>query len=71
MSWTWKIIKNEIGYQVHKGLEHEGGVLAPNGVGFTMPAFIDYEINTFDTYKKAMSYIRKNSKNDDVIDIDK
>ena len=67
MSWAWKIQKSKIGYQVLKGKEHKGGELSPTGIGYTMPAFITSSMNTFDTYKQAKSYIKKNMKPDDYI----
>lgn len=44
------------------GLQHNGGVLAPSGVGVTMPAFIVYESMWFETRRKAEAYVRKRKK---------
>lgn len=47
------------GFEAEKGIAHEGGVLAPSGVGVTIPAFIIYESAHFDTRKQAERYIKK------------
>ncbi len=47
------------GYTVDIGLAHEGGVLAPSGIGVTMPAFIVYESAHFDTLAQANRYIKR------------
>lgn len=44
------------------GMKHEGGVLAPSGIGCTMPVFIVYESSHFDTCRQAEAYIRRRTK---------
>lgn len=50
------------GYTVEIGTQHDGGVLAPNGIGHTMPAFIVYESAHFDTLKQAERYAERRAK---------
>lgn len=56
----WRIRESAYGGVVaEKGIPHDGGVLAPNGIGYTMPAFIVYESRRFDTVEQARRYIAK------------
>jgi hypothetical protein len=41
------------------GSKHEGGVLSPAGIGYTMPAFIAYRIVKFETENQAKRYIAR------------
>ncbi len=47
------------GFVAERGIKHEGGVLSPSGIGFTLPAFIVYESARFDTKKEAERFIRR------------
>lgn len=49
------------GFVAELGMPHDGGVLAPSGVGVTMPAFIVYEMMRFETRRKAEAYVRRRS----------
>lgn len=71
MSWTWQITRSEIGFRVEKGLKSNGGVSVPNRPRcFAMPAFIVYEMSTFDTHRQALSFIQqKKHKDDTIIDL--
>jgi hypothetical protein len=58
----WRIRESSYGgYVAERGISHEGGALAPSGIGYTMPAFIVYESRRFDTLAQAKRYIKKNS----------
>lgn len=60
----WRIRENSRGgYTAERGVSHPGGVLAPNGIGVTMPAFIIYEEASFATRKEAERYISKKGAN--------
>lgn len=46
----WRIRESSHGgFVAERGMKHEGGVLAPSGIGCTMPVFIVYESSHFDT----------------------
>lgn len=47
------------GYMAERGIQHAGGVPAPSGMGFTMPAFIVYEAAHFDSQKAAQQYVQR------------
>ncbi len=47
------------GYVAERGIWHEGGVVAPTGIGCTLPAFIVYESAWFDRLKAAERYIAR------------
>lgn len=54
----WRIRENSRGgYVAERGIRQAGGVLAPSGMGVTMPAFITYEEASFATRKEAERYI--------------
>ena len=50
------------GFVAEYGASHAGGVLAPSGIGCTMPAFIVYESARFDTRRQAEAYIKRMAK---------
>ena len=59
----WRIRDSSHGGAVAElGLQHDGGALAPSGVGVTMPAFIVYESMRFETRRKAEAYVRNRTK---------
>lgn len=59
----WRIRESSHGWFVaERGIAHEGGVLAPTGIGCTMPAFIVYESARFDTRRQAEAYIKRRAK---------
>ena len=41
------------GFVAEWGIEHKGRTLAPNGIGYTMPAFIVYREAHYDTLEEA------------------
>lgn len=47
------------GYDVEKGLSHEGGTQLPGILDFTMPAFIVYESWHADTLKEAERHAKR------------
>lgn len=58
----WRIRESGNGdYIAELGIQHKGGVLAHNGIGYTMPAFIVYEYSRFSTRKEAERYINRKS----------
>ena len=59
----WRIRESSHGgFVAERGMEHEGGVLAPSGIGCTMPAFIAYESSHFDTRRQAEAYIKRRTR---------
>ena len=59
----WRIRESSHGgFVAERGVKHEGGVLAPSGIGYTMPVFIVYESSHFDTRRQAEAYIRRRTK---------
>ncbi len=59
----WRIRESSHGgFTVERGLEDKGGERIPGMLGFTMPAFIVYEMFNFDTRRKAEKYVRQRSK---------
>lgn len=54
----WRIRESGHGrFIAERGMQTEKGTLAPNGIGYIMPAFIVYESTKFDTKKQAERYI--------------
>lgn len=47
------------GFVAERGIEHCGGSQVPGIIGATMPAFIVYEMERFDTEREAKAYIRR------------
>lgn len=45
------------GFVAEYGSKHNGGILSPSGIGFTMPGFIVYRSVHFNTKKQAERYI--------------
>ena len=54
----WRIRESANGYHAERGCRHDGGVKPPIGNGYTMPAFIVYELARFDTMEQAKRYIK-------------
>lgn len=56
----WRIRESSHGgYVAEYGIKHEGGTLV-GPVGYTMPAFIVYQMHSFDTKRQAEAYAKKN-----------
>lgn len=54
----WRIRKSgHGGFVAEKGIKVESKP-NPCGIGYIMPAFIVYEMHSFDTEKQALSYIK-------------
>lgn len=63
-NWIWRIREVEHGFMLEKGMFHEGGILGPTSIGFTMPGFIQYEFSCYNTESEAMKELkRKNPSN--------
>lgn len=61
----WRIRENSHGgYTVAYGIQHDGGVPGPRGIGMTMPAFIAYEEAYCATRKEAERYIQRRERGD-------
>ena len=57
---VWRVRESSNGgFVAEYGSEHGGGVLAPSGVGVTMPAFIVYEMIRFESRRRAEAYIKR------------
>lgn len=55
----WRVRERSYGgWVAEKGINVESQP-NPNGIGYVMPAFIVYEMHTFDTEKQALNYIKK------------
>lgn len=50
------------GFVAEYGETHKGGEIAPNGIGYTMSAFIVYQSAQFDKQSQAKIYIRAHLK---------
>lgn len=56
----WRIRETGDGeFMAEYGAEHKGGVSAPSGIGYTMPAFIVYQSCRCRTRKEAERYIKR------------
>lgn len=59
----WRIRESSHGgFVAEYGIAHAGGVLAPSGIGCTMPSFIVYESAGSDTRRHAEAYIKRRMK---------
>ena len=60
MKWDYVIRSCSFGgYKFAKGLFHNGGQLAPDGIGYTMPSFIEYTSSHYDTLPQAVAAAKK------------
>ena len=58
--YEWRIRESSFGgFMAEYGSRHKGGMLAPNGIGYTMPAFIVTKAARFDTRQQAERYIEQ------------
>ena len=56
----WRVRERSYGgWVAEKGVKVESQP-NPNGPGYIMPAFIVYEMHSFNTEKQALKYIEKN-----------
>ena len=58
MEWRMRASSHG-GFVAEFGCQHDGGVHIPGIMGVTMPAFIVYESQHFDTERKAMAFIKR------------
>lgn len=61
MEWRIRENKRIGGWTVEKGIKVESSP-NPFGPGYIMPAFIVYEMHSFQTEKQAVKYIKEQEK---------
>lgn len=47
------------GFNFARGLFHSGGEIAPSGIGYTLPAFVEYHSSHYDTLEQAKKAAKK------------